>query len=101
MSSSGVLDSDVPAGIYRHYKAERYYLVLGLGHDANDAARTVVIYVPLYVDAAEPGPRLAVRTLEDFVAWVDPDSRATVAVGTPGAVRRFTYIPDSRVTGDP
>ncbi|MBK5306247.1 MAG: DUF1653 domain-containing protein [Frankiaceae bacterium] len=86
---------DVAAGIYRHYKAERYYLVLGLGHDANDDARTVVIYVPLYVDAAEPGPRLAVRTLEDFVAWVDPSTRQTVDEGTPGAVRRFTYVPDA------
>lgn len=87
--------ADVPAGVYRHYKAERYYLVLGLGHDANDDARTVVIYVPLYVTAAEPGPRLAVRTLEDFVAWVDPRTRATVPAGTPGAVRRFTFVPDA------
>jgi hypothetical protein len=83
------------AGVYRHYKAERYYLVLGLGHDANDDDRTVVVYVPLYVSAAEPGPRLAVRTLEDFVAWVDPVSRATVTAGTAGAVRRFTYVPDA------
>ncbi len=88
----------VLAGIYRHYKAERFYLVLGLGHDANDDDRTVVIYVPLYVDAAEPGPRLAVRTLEDFTAWVDPGTRATVDEGTPGAVRRFTYMPDESLT---
>ena len=87
--------AQVPAGVYRHYKAERYYLVLGLGHDANDDSRTVVVYVPLYVSGAEPGPRLAVRTVEDFVAWVDPASRATVAEGTPGAVRRFTYVPDA------
>ena len=86
---------DVPAGVYRHYNAERYYLVLGLGHDANDDSRTVVVYVPLYVSAAEPGPRLAVRTVEDFTAWVDPVSRATVPEGTPGAVRRFTYVPDA------
>ena len=84
----------VPAGVYRHYKAERYYLVLGLGHDANDDDRTVVVYVPLYVDAAEPGPRLAVRTLEDFLAWVDPVSRSVTAAGTPGAVRRFTFVPE-------
>ena len=83
------------AGVYRHYKAERYYLVLGLGHDANDDDRTVVVYVPLYVSEDEPGPRLAVRTYEDFVAWVDPVSRATVPAGTPGAVRRFTYVPDA------
>jgi hypothetical protein len=87
--------TDVPAGVYRHYKAERYYLVLGRGHDANDDARTVVVYVPLYVDAAEPGPRLAVRTVEDFLAWVDPVSRDTVEPGTPGAVRRFTYMEQS------
>lgn len=94
---------DLPAGVYRHYKGERYYLVLGLGHDANDAERTVVVYVPLYVDVAEPGPRLAVRTAEDFRAWVEPASRATVAAGTPGAVRRFTYVPEGpgpHVTGD-
>ena len=83
-----------PAGVYRHYKAARHYLVLGLGHDANDDARTVVVYVPLYVDASQPGPRLAVRTLEDFVGWVDPTSRAEVAEGTPGAVRRFTFVPE-------
>lgn len=88
------MTSDLPAGTYRHYKAERYYLMLGLGHDANDADRTVVVYVPLYVDPAEPGPRLAVRTVEDFTAWVDPASRDTVAAGTPGAVRRFTYMPE-------
>jgi len=89
------VSTDAPAGVYRHYKADRYYLVLGLGHDANDDTRTVVVYVPLYVDAAEPGPRLAVRTLADFTAWVDPVSRATVDAGTPGAVRRFTYMDES------
>ena len=93
-------DVDLRAGVYRHYKAERYYLVLGLGHDANDDDRTVVVYVPLYVDAAQPGPRMAVRTLQDFVAWVDPSSRAVVPEGTPGAVRRFTYVGDTLGTGD-
>jgi hypothetical protein len=85
----------VANGLYRHYKAERYYLVLGLGHDANDEQRTVVVYVPLYVAPEQTGPRLAVRTLEDFSAWVDPATRETVAEGTPGAVRRFTYVSDS------
>jgi hypothetical protein len=82
------------AGVYRHYKADRHYLVLGLAHDANDDGRTAVVYVPLYVDVAEPGPRLAVRTLEDFTAWVDPITRAAVGEGTPGAVRRFTFVPE-------
>lgn len=94
MQARGVTP-DVPAGVYRHYKADRHYLVLGRGHDANDEARTVVVYVPLYVDAAEPGPRLAVRTVEDFLAWVDPATRSTVEEGTPGAVRRFTYMEQS------
>ena len=85
----------VANGLYRHYKAERYYLVLGLGHDANDDARTVVVYVPLYVSPDQPGPRLTVRTLEDFTAWVDPATRETVPAGTRGAVRRFTYVSDS------
>lgn len=85
---------DLPTGVYRHYKAERYYLVLGLGHDANDADRTVVVYVPLYVDPAQTGPRLAVRTMKDFASWVDPATRETVAEGTSGAVRRFTYLPE-------
>lgn len=78
-------------GVYRHFKGPRYR-VLGLGHDANDDARTVVVYEPLYEIS---GPPLAVRTLDDFTAWVDPQTRATVTEGTPGAVRRFTYVSDT------
>jgi hypothetical protein len=89
------LSLDVPAGTYRHYKGDRFYLVLGLGHDANHADRTVVVYVSLYVDPTEKGPRLAVRTVEDFTAWVDPETRQRVPAGTSGAVRRFTYMPDN------
>lgn len=74
-------------GIYRHYKGP-LYLVLGLAHDANaetlwtlDARgelecrgeRTVVVYVPLQLDGAHTGPRMAVRTLEDFIADVRAD----------------------------
>lgn len=75
----------VPPGTYRHWKGPQY-LVLGLGHDANDAARTTVVYLPLYpVD----GPPFAVRTLEDFASWVDPTTGATADEGDDGAVRRF------------
>jgi hypothetical protein len=87
------MTSDVRAGVYRHYKADRHYLVLGLGHDANDDDRTVVVYVPLYVASDQPGPRLAVRTLEDFTAWVDPETRRAVPAGSEGAVQRFAYVP--------
>ena len=79
-------------GTYRHYKSGDLYRVLALGHDANDEDRTVVVYEPLY---ERGGPPLAVRTREDFLAWVDPTSRATVDEGTPGAVRRFTFVAES------
>jgi hypothetical protein len=77
------MSGDVRMGIYRHYKGPLYQ-VLGLAHDANADAfcngieeemfpdgRTVVVYIGLQLDAAHLGPRLAVRTLEDFTAWVD------------------------------
>lgn len=67
---------EVPAGVWRHWKG-RDYLVLGLGHDADHAGRTVVVYVPLY---DVPGPRLAVRTVEAFVEEVAP------------GVPRFSYL---------
>jgi hypothetical protein len=73
-------------GTYQHWKGPQY-LVLGLGHDANDERRTTVVYLPLYpVD----GPPFAVRTLEDFLAWVDPGTGATVAEGA--GVPRFRLI---------
>lgn len=79
---------DVTAGTYRHWKGLQY-LVLGLGHDANDPSRTAVIYVPLYpVD----GPPFAVRTLADFTAWVDPTDGQSVATQTPGSVPRFERL---------
>jgi hypothetical protein len=82
---------DLPPGTYQHYKSGHRYRVLGLGHDANDDQRTVVVYEPLY---ERSGPHFAVRTVEDFLAWVDPASRAAVPAGTPGSVRRFTFVAD-------
>lgn len=82
---------DVPAGTYRHWKG-REYLVLGLGHDANNAERTTVVYLPLYPVA---GPPFAVRTLEDFTAWVDPETGFACADNDPGAVRRFCPVQGS------
>lgn len=67
---------EVAAGVWRHWKG-RDYLVLGLGHDADVAERTVVVYVPLYHVA---GPRLAVRTVEAFLEEVEP------------GVPRFRYL---------
>lgn len=76
----------VEAGTYQHWKGPTY-LVLGLGHDANDSERTAVVYVPLY---EVEGPPFAVRTLEDFTAWVDPASGATAPEGQ--GVPRFRRI---------
>lgn len=77
---------DVEAGTYQHWKGPQY-LVLGLGHDANDDSRTTVVYVPLYpVD----GPPFAVRTLEDFTAWVNPETGVRTPVGQ--GVPRFRKL---------
>ena len=79
------------AGIYQHYK-EPLYQVLGLAHDANDADRTVVVYIGLELDKSKGGPRLAVRTYEDFYAWVDPTNGESLSEDSPHAVPRFKYL---------
>lgn len=77
----------LPMGVYRHFKGG-LYLVQGLAHDANAETlidndnfyagplgeRTVVVYVPLHLNPSHLGPRMAVRTLEDFcgLAEVEP-----------------------------
>jgi hypothetical protein len=63
-------------GIYRHYKGPLYQ-ALGYGHDANDATRVVVVYMPLQLDGAHEGPRLAVRSVYgDEDCWHDMVHRA-------------------------
>lgn len=62
---------ELQAGVYQHYK-RKFYLVLGYGHDANQEGREVVIYVGLQLSEAQKGPRLSVRTVEDFtrsICW--------------------------------
>jgi hypothetical protein len=83
--------SEFKAGVYRHYKGP-LYLVLGLGHDANEEGRTTVIYIGLELDGAKKGPRLSVRTYEDFYSYVDPTTRDTVDRKDPNALPRFEYI---------
>jgi hypothetical protein len=84
---------DLPAGVWRHYKGPLYQ-VLGYGHDANDANRAVVIYIGLQLDQAKTGPRLAVRTAEDFHAIVNRSTGEAVdhPYPSPDYPRRFTYI---------
>lgn len=122
MTTPGSIPTHLPAGVYRHYKGP-LYLVLGLAHDANAdvlgseihigrghepevwplGERKCVVYVGLQLDAAHEGPRLAVRTLEDFFARVHlidgsicPESKTLrcskclLTNATP--VPRFTYL---------
>jgi hypothetical protein len=75
---------ELPAGVYRHYKGH-YYLVIGYGHDSNYDDRHVVVYIGLELDDAKQGPRLNVRTVQDFFARVTP-------IGQTNEVPRFQYI---------
>lgn len=126
--------TDLRAGVYRHWKGP-LYLVLGYGHDANAedlfamledkvyppglkrlGQRDVVVYIGLELDEAHSGPRLAVRTVDDFfclvctmhngLIWNSPEHEArTVAERKEGIldetkhqdlegtiVPRFTYL---------
>jgi hypothetical protein len=62
---------ELPSGIYRHWKG-KLYQVLGYAHDSNLDERVVVVYVPLELDGAHLGPRMAVRSVEDWRAHVHP-----------------------------
>ena len=79
------------AGIYQHYKGP-HYQVLGLAHDSNHENRVVIVYIGLELDKAKPGPRLGVRTYEDFYSWVDPKTGKVVDEKESGATPRFRYI---------
>lgn len=116
----GATMDEIRMGIYQHYKGPLYQ-VIGLAHDANAGElydfreantpeteteplgeRTVVVYFGLQLDGAHLGPRLAVRTVEDFTAWVVPDLVGTRVTEPPLAMRvnarregwvpRFEYL---------
>lgn len=106
---------DFRPGIYRHYKGP-VYLALGLAHDANAGddgslyekwdgidgrdsclhtllrERVAVIYIGLQLDAAHTGPRLAVRTLDDFVAVVCAGNPACPNYGQEVSFRADTCV---------
>ncbi len=70
------------AGIYRHYKGQRY-LVLGVArHD--DTEEELVVYVPLYEDPNHQGPALQCRNRVVFEGLTSDDQK------------RFTYEGDYR-----
>jgi hypothetical protein len=71
---------DIQAGIYQHYKGERY-LVLGLArHSATD--EVFVCYVPLYYKPELSGPRICVRPYKDFFAVVGINQFRFTYLGT-------------------
>lgn len=100
-------------GVYRHYKGPLYN-ALALAHDANAddlisnlhlhagplGERVVVVYHPMELGGAHAGPRLAIRTREDFDLTVCgcPDCEfygtdVTSADCTGNhVVRRFRYL---------
>lgn len=119
---------DLPSGIYRHWKGH-FYFVFGYGHDANsdslfeqvgaydfhridttedgeDTVRAVVVYIGLELTGVNRGPRLAVRTAEDFFKTVCSGCGADWPCnlnhqdegGDP--VPRFTYIVPAWLGGE-
>lgn len=82
---------EIPIGIYRHYKGQLYQ-VLGLAHDANDDSRTCVVYIGLQLDKAHLGPRIAIRTFEDFIAYIDPATGGPAKDWTTPMYPRFDYM---------
>lgn len=95
----------LPSGVYRHYKGPLYQ-VLGYAHDANadelysnrsgvarsesqapSGDRIVVVYFGLQLEDAHMGPRLAVRTVDDFFAWVHNDGHQCPAHNSDVIVR--------------
>lgn len=94
---------DLLAGVYQHYKGPLYQ-VFGYAHDANfkpdgsesvtyDDARMCVVYMGLELTGAHGGPRLAVRTAQDFFQRVHPDgSSCDSQTCQMNHNRRFTYI---------
>lgn len=84
---------DLPAGIYQHYKGHLYH-VLGYGSDSNYEGRVVVIYFGIELHDARKGPRLHVRTVEDFFAIVDVSTGKVIDQLEPTTLcpRRFTYL---------
>jgi hypothetical protein len=63
--------TELRPGVYQHYKGP-LYRVGNLARDANYEGRIVVQYIAIEQDGSHGGYSDAVRTLEDFTAWVNP-----------------------------
>lgn len=86
-------DAQVLSGIYQHYKG-KHYQVLGPAADSNEDGRVVIVYIGLELDGARPGPRMHVRTAQDFYAIVDKTTGEIMDYPYPTSAcpRRFTYV---------
>ncbi len=66
------------SGVYEHYKSvpenRKLYLVLSIGR-LTETDEIVVIYVPLYFDEDQTGPRVQVRPAAMFCDTVDFDGK--------------------------
>jgi hypothetical protein len=71
---------ELRCGVYQHYKGG-FYLLIGIGQHTEDESIHVV-YVPL-TGAHQPGPRLRIRPIYDFI-----DSVKVKGVPVP----RFEYV---------
>lgn len=68
-------------GVYRHYKGHSY-LVQGFGLDLDRPGRVVVVYVPIDSYPIRTGPRMAIRTVDDFFSSVQNGEPRFVYHGT-------------------
>lgn len=87
------------SGVYRHYKGQ-HYLVLGYGRysDGPLEGKPCVIYTGLELDEAKAGPRIQVRSAEDWFQRVTP--HGVTASPMMASVPRFTYVGPSWEPGD-
>lgn len=83
---------DLRPGVYEHYKGH-YYQALAYAYDSNEDGRVVVVYIGLELTDAREGPRMHVRTAEDFFAIVDKKTGEVVdhPYPSPDYPRRFTF----------
>lgn len=86
-------------GIYLHYKGHLYE-AMHLVHDANDDTRIAVHYIGLQLQKAHEGPRHAVRSWQDWNAYVHRDGSVCTEVANGDicpetnepVVPRFRYL---------
>lgn len=85
-------------GVYLHYKGQLYEAT-HLMHDANHEGRVVVHYIGLQLEGAHDGPRHAVRTLQDWNAYVHRDGSVCEVDSTGRCSDNLSTAPRFRYLG--